>query len=559
MPWLVCILVLFTPAVHAQAVSGGAGTGTITGTIRDEGGRPLAGARVELEGDHPDKALQTAFTGVDGQYSFPNIRFGAYILVAHLNGYATRQSDEVELASRALVLNIELRHSEGFMMSSPESAGSDRAPGSSTPAFASAGVRGSTTAGGYSAAGEEEDNAEVLHGVAGLSWEDLASVAQSGENVDCGAETSLLRLARTEPTGFDANHKLGMFYLEHGDAVQGIRYLQIASQADPTNTGNARDLAFAYIETKDYGDAIALLQKNIPKGSEDPVSDRLLAEAYLAIGDPLKSISLLRSAAKLDESESNIYRCGIGLIIAGSPQAAYSILSSALDKHPKSARLWLGSGLAQSLQGDKLRAIQALLRAVDLDPEYSPAYFFLANLAGVSEATDLQIARRLRGYVASHPGVPTAHFDDALALWNSTRHNPATASWSEIETQLSLALAQQPRFAEAHYELGVVYAESGKYSLAIRELQAAIRLDPQHVEAHYRLSQAYRREHQNSAADRELQEFQRLQAEHVQDQSAGTLVAEELNRQRAYVSPCGPPSDITEKPGAPSAALGPHK
>lgn len=554
--WLICIVFMHPSAALAQVGSQPGDRGDIVGTIRDDKGDPLDGVSVDLSSDHADKILQTALSASNGRYSFVGIRYGAYTLVAHRNGYATKEAHEVALASRTVVLDLRLAQTAGFLLSAPGNVRGDLDSQAKAPAFAAAGVKGSTTAGGYSAAAEEEDTAAVLHGVAGLSWEDLASVDESEASVDCSEEMRLLRLTRSDPKAFDANHRLGLFYLEHGDAGQGIRYLQIAQRAEPANLRNSHDLAYAYIENSDPVDAIALLSKGAAEAPADPISDRLLAEAYLSTGDRQKSISLLQAASKLDKSEGNSYGCGVGLIIAGSPQSADSIFSTALDRRPTSARLWLGLGLAQSLEGDKKQAIQSMLRAADTDPDYAPTYAFLANLAGVSEGTDLQIGRLLKAYLATHAGTPAAHYNYAIALWNASKHNPATAAWSEIESQLTRALALNPRSVEAHYQLGIVYAGEGQYSLAVRELQAATQLDPNKPEAHYRLSQAYRRDDQKGPADRELQEFERLHAEHEEDRSAGILVTEGLNIHNVALPPCNQTKDLPDNSGPGDGASG---
>jgi tetratricopeptide (TPR) repeat protein len=46
-------------------------------------------------------------------------------------------------------------------------------------------------------------------------------------------------------------------------------------------------------------------------------------------------------------------------------------------------------------------------------------------------------------------------------------------------------------YAEAHYNLGNVYIDSGKYQEAIGAFKQAIRIKPDYAEAHYNLGGAY--------------------------------------------------------------------
>ena len=53
------------------------------------------------------------------------------------------------------------------------------------------------------------------------------------------------------------------------------------------------------------------------------------------------------------------------------------------------------------------------------------------------------------------------------------------------------ALRINPDYAEAHYNLGVVYGQQGRTDEAIREYQAALRINPDYAEAHYNLGVVY--------------------------------------------------------------------
>jgi superkiller protein 3 len=66
----------------------------------------------------------------------------------------------------------------------------------------------------------------------------------------------------------------------------------------------------------------------------------------------------------------------------------------------------------------------------------------------------------------------------------------------EAEGQLrtALELAPPPRIrAEAHYNLGVVYSEEGRFGEAVAELERAVELDPGEPGIRYALATAYAR------------------------------------------------------------------
>ncbi|HVM16336.1 MAG TPA: carboxypeptidase regulatory-like domain-containing protein [Gaiellaceae bacterium] len=66
-----------------------AAAGSVRGSVVDEAGTPLAGARVELEGT----TLAPATTDAAGAFAFDAVAEGTYRLVASLSGYATLRED----------------------------------------------------------------------------------------------------------------------------------------------------------------------------------------------------------------------------------------------------------------------------------------------------------------------------------------------------------------------------------------------------------------------------------------------------------------------------------
>jgi hypothetical protein len=71
------IFAAVSPAVRAQASAG-----SISGTVKDEGGASVAGAEVTLV--HSQAVLRTTITGVDGKFALDNVAPGTYALnVAH--------------------------------------------------------------------------------------------------------------------------------------------------------------------------------------------------------------------------------------------------------------------------------------------------------------------------------------------------------------------------------------------------------------------------------------------------------------------------------------------
>ncbi len=101
-------------------------------------------------------------------------------------------------------------------------------------------------------------------------------------------------------------------------------------------------------------------------------------------------------------------------------------------------------------------------------------------------AGQLPDAERIcRLILQAHPGsVDALHL---LGLLSHQRGDPASAV-----KLIEQAIAILPRFAEAHYNLGVVYEASHKLDEAVRYYQRAIELKPDFAEAHYNLGNAWK-------------------------------------------------------------------
>jgi len=97
----------------------------------------------------------------------------------------------------------------------------------------------------------------------------------------------------------------------------------------------------------------------------------------------------------------------------------------------------------------------------------------------------------------------------AVSLWRSAEEKP-DANAGQIERLLEDAVALDPQFADAHLELGALYAEQAKYSDAIPEYRRAIAINPDLAAAHYRLAQVYARTGDRAAAETELGLYEHL-------------------------------------------------
>lgn len=104
---LVTALLLFSPGMAtAQSL-----TGSLIGTVKDEQGGVLAGARITIASPALIGGAQTVLTSDQGQLRFPSLPPGRYTLDVELRGFTTYHDDELRIGAgatleRTVVLKI---------------------------------------------------------------------------------------------------------------------------------------------------------------------------------------------------------------------------------------------------------------------------------------------------------------------------------------------------------------------------------------------------------------------------------------------------------------------
>jgi len=206
-------------------------------------------------------------------------------------------------------------------------------------------------------------------------------------------------------------------------------------------------------------------------------------------------------------SESQFLARGSDLLRHHDLVASIEVFQAGVARFPDSARLRTGLGIALSARGDYENAVASLLRATDLAPSDPRPYFVLAKLYRGPSAQDDQVPKRLQRLVTLDPRNPRALYYYSLTLAKGIPGDDAALKQISL---LKRALDIDPNLADAHLQLGIVYAALSNYPDAIREYQSAVRLKPDLVAAHYRLAQAYERAGEKAAAQAELDLSERL-------------------------------------------------
>ena len=339
------------------------------------------------------------------------------------------------------------------------------------------------------------------------------------------AELALLETAKQSPNDFAAQHRLGEFYLQQNRLPEGILYLEKAQQLNPQDYDTGYDLSLAYLNSGDTAKASAQLKQMVTR-HETAELDDLLAEVNEKSGDYKGAASEYYRAAQLDPTEGNIFDLATFLLqhknYEGFLDNALTFFRYGVQKYPRSAKLTVGLGVTLYAEGRYDDAVETLCAAVDLDPTDPRPFQFLGKVSTVSPARLPDIRKRLEGFVHLYPNNGLANYYYAMSLWKRSEGEPV-ADTGVIEALLKKAIAANPDFYEAHFQLGILYQDQQKYPEAIREFEQTLALRPDFERAHYRLFLLYSRTHQKQLADQHLAILKQIKQEDAQAEEAGDI------------------------------------
>ena len=350
-------------------------------------------------------------------------------------------------------------------------------------------------------------------------------------------ERALLEAAKQSPDDFGAQQRLGELYLQQNRLSEGIVYLERAQRLNSRDYDSGYDLSLAYLNSGDTGKALAQLRRMIAQ-HETAELDDLLAEAIDKSGDTKGAANEYYRAAELDPSEQNIFDLASFLLqhktYEGFLNNALIFFRYGVQKYPRSAKLTVGLGVALFANSNYDDAVQTLCAAVDLDPRDPKPFEFLGKVSTASPAHIPEIRKRLAAFVHLYPDNGPATYYYAMSLWQRAQGEPA-ADMATIKALLEKAIAADPNFYEAHYQLGILYQDQQKYEDAIREFNQTIKLRPDYNRAHYRLFLLYTRTHQKQLADEHLAILKQIKQEDTEaedvERDPGNIQAKQTGAQ----------------------------
>lgn len=140
-------------------------------------------------------------------------------------------------------------------------------------------------------------------------------------------------------------------------------------------------------------------------------------------------------------------------------------ISKCKEKKQSGKKYYLNEATKHLLQGNKYESLNALEKAIDVDPDVDRVYFdkglILASLGDTNQAIE-----QFEKTIDKNPGFAKAYYHKAIALTELHRYNDAIELCKE-------AVNIDPEYAEAHYFLAILQFDAQQKDEAKKSFIAA--------------------------------------------------------------------------------------
>ena len=284
------------------------------------------------------------------------------------------------------------------------------------------------------------------------------------------------------------------------DSAGGEEYWRKLLAVSPSS-GNYIVLArfLAGLERGDEALEVARQAIDAAENEEERVTAQMnLANLHLNAGDRPSTLQVLERAREQSPGNAQIVLALARIHFAtGDPERAEALLREHVDQQPDNAEPLLVLADYYRASDQQERAIEAVDRALAIEPGSESAQLRRAEYLHVvgDEASRKEAWEIVEGVLARNPASVAGHFTEG-------KFHLAEANYEAAATSLRRVLDKQAS-ANAHVLLGEAYQRLEQPDLARREFQRALQLEAQNAQARISLAALYLQTGESSLAERE--------------------------------------------------------
>ncbi len=308
------------------------------------------------------------------------------------------------------------------------------------------------------------------------------------------------RLIQVSPRLAAAYNNLGLLYEQTRQYGQAIAVLKRSREIDPKLPSSAALLGIAYYQVSDLADARTALETAVRENANDEHAELLLAQVLLRMKALEPAAEHLRRLSKREPGNQEIWYL-LGQTYMQSSEEALTRMNAI---NPNSVLVHEMSGEMMEDMKNYDGAIAEYGKAVNMAPN-APGTHLRLGVVYWETSQWAPALRELRAELSLDPANCNAHADIGDILLHQQQPQPAL---EELEKALSLC----PFMELGQVDRGQALVQLQRYPDAITYLKGVIERDPNDRTSHFFLARAYKATGQAQAAAQEMAVYAKLEA-----------------------------------------------
>lgn len=301
------------------------------------------------------------------------------------------------------------------------------------------------------------------------------------------AISELERAAALDPRNSTTQASLGRAWMVAGEPKSAAKAFSAAAQIAPGDAELRYNWALALFDSGSAREAADVLEAIPPDESNDQIH-ALAADAEEHLGSYEKALSHFQAAAQINPSDANLYALTTELLRHWTWAEAIEVANFGATRYPASMHFKMAAGVAFYGKSDYAGAVKVFAGLLEQDPNNAAVADLLGRSCSLlADGVDAG-CNGIYDFAVRHPGNATTTTYAAVAILHQPRDKQDLDRAAEL---LQSAIAADPKYAEAYFQLGVLDQARLQWEESAEALEHSIALRPNSPEAHYRLSRAY--------------------------------------------------------------------